>query len=174
MSETVKAALESTIQHLRKNPAESKAIFEVNTTLGENLKVKVGAREFEIRVDEPALLGGDNTAPNPVEYVLASLGACQAIMYKALSTLKNIKLDDVNIRLKGHLDLNGFLGLDKNARPGFNLIEYETLLVSDEPEEKLEKLAAQVEALCPVLDIINNPVKTTGKIKISAHEAAGV
>lgn len=166
MSTTVKNALENTILNLKKDPAQSKAIFEANAVLGENLKVAVGTREFELKFDEPPVLGGENTAPNPVEYALASLGACQAIMYRALSVLKGIKLDSVNVNVKGHLDLNGFLGLDKNARPGFSLVEYETTIVSDEPDERIERLADQVEALCPVLDIITNPVKSTGKINI--------
>lgn len=170
MSTTVKTALENTIRSLKEDPGQSKTIFEANAVLGENVKVVVGTREFELKFDEPPVIGGDNTAPNPVEYVLASLGACQAIMYRALSALKGVKLDSVNVNVKGHLDLNGFLGLDKNARPGFNLVEYETTLFSDEPKEKIEKLATQVEALCPVLDMITNPVETTGKVNILKNE----
>lgn len=171
MSTAVKTALENTILNLKKEPEQAKALFEAHAVLGDNLKVKVGTREFKLEFDEPPVLGGENTAPNPVEYVLASLGACQAIMYRALSVLKGIALESVDVNVKGHLDLNGFLGLDKEARPGFHLVEYEATVVSGEPREKVERLAAQVEALCPVLDIISNPVKTTGKVNILKEKA---
>lgn len=172
MSTIVKTALEQTIQGLKNNPADSKAIFEAKAVLGENVNVNVGVRQFEFKFDEPQALGGADQDPNPVEYVLASLGACQAIVYRALASLKGIKLDDVIVNTKGHLDLNGFLGLDKNARPGFSKVEFETTIVSEESTETIERLAAQVEALCPVLDIIANPVEVVGKVIVQNSDPA--
>lgn len=166
MSEVVKIALGDTIQVLKNDPEGSKTVFEAQAILGENVKVKAEARSFSINFDEPAALGGDDSAPNPVEYVLASLGACQAIVYRALASLKGIKLQSVIVNTKGHLDLNGFLGLDANARPGLSKVEFETIIVSNEPTETIERLALQVESLCPVLDIISNPVTVEGKLVI--------
>lgn len=164
MSVQVKTALETTIQNLKSNPEQGNAIFEASATLGENVKVNVGTRQFEIKFDEPQVLGGSDSAPNPVEYVLASLGACQAIVYRALASLKGIAIESVTVNTKGHLNLNGFLGLDGNERPGFSKVEFETTVVSNESAERISKLASQVEALCPVLDIIQNAVEVTGKV----------
>jgi Predicted redox protein, regulator of disulfide bond formation len=172
MSTVVKSALEQTIQNLKNDPSNSKAIFEARAVLGKNVSVTVGVRQFEFKFDEPQMLGGADQDPNPVEYVLASLGACQAIVYRALASLKGIQLHDVTVNTKGHLDLNGFLGLDKDARPGFSKVEFETTIVSDEPAETIEKLAAQVESLCPVLDIIANPVLVTGNVIVKKKENA--
>jgi len=174
MSASVKSALESTIQGLKNNPAQSKAIFEAKAVLGENTSVTTYARQFEFKYDEPQLLGGADNAPNPVEYVLASLGACQAIVYRALASLKGVNIENVTVNAKGHLDLNGFLGLDKNARPGFSSVEFETTVVSNESTETIEKLASQVEALCPVLDIIANPVQVSGKLIVLKNTNASV
>lgn len=172
MSTIVKSALEQTIQGLKNDPTQSNAVFEAKAVLGENVSVTVGVRQFEFKFDEPQALGGADQDPNPVEYVLASLGACQAIVYRALASLKGIKLDNVIVNTKGHLDLNGFLGLDKDARPGFSKVEFETTIVSDESTETIEKLAAQVETLCPVLDIIANPVEVSGKVIIQKNDPA--
>lgn len=166
MSNVVKTALESTIQGLKAAPAQAQAVFETRSVLGENTHVKSTARQFEFYVDEPAALGGKDQAPNPVEYALASLGACQAIVYRALASLKGISLEHVEVKTIGHLNLQGFLGLDEDVRPGFGKVEFETLIVSNEPQEKIERLAKQVEALCPVLDIIQNPVKVSGKLTV--------
>lgn len=172
MSTIVKSALEQTIQGLKNDPTQSNAVFEAKAVLGENVSVTVGVRQFEFKFDEPQALGGADQDPNPVEYVLASLGACQAIVYRALASLKGIKLDNVIVNTKGHLDLNGFLGLDKDARPGFSKVEFETTIVSGESTETIEKLAAQVETLCPVLDIIANPVEVSGKVIIQKNDPA--
>lgn len=166
MSEIVKNALGKTIQGLKENPESAKTVFETQAVLGENVKVHAGARTFTFSVDEPPALGGDDSAPNPVEYVLASLGACQAIVYRALASLKGINLESVTINTKGHLNLNGFLGLDSAVRPGLSKVEFETTIVSNESVETIERLASQVESLCPVLDIISNPVEVEGKVTV--------
>lgn len=167
MSNVVKTALESTIQGLKADPAQAQAVFETRSVLGEGTSVKSTARQFEFHFDEPATLGGKDEAPNPVEYALASLGACQAIAYRALAALKGVSFEHVEVKTTGYLNLEGFLGLDEEVRPGLGKVEFETLIVSEESEEKIERLAKQVEALCPVLDIIQNPVKVTGKLTVN-------
>ena len=36
---------------------------------------------YSVEVDEPPTLGGEDTAPNPVEYYLASLLSCQIVTF---------------------------------------------------------------------------------------------
>lgn len=172
MSTQVKQSIESVIQTIKTDTKQAKAVFEATSVLGRQLNVKSTTRQFEFNFDEPELLGGNDSEPNPVEYVLGSLGACQAIVYRALASLKGIQLESVTVKTKGHLDLQGFLGLDSEVRPGFNKVEFETEIVSAEDPEKLEKLARQVETLCPVLDIISNPVEVAGKVIIKQLEEA--
>lgn len=166
MSQSVKQSFESLIQAVKSDASNAQASFEVTSTLEEGVRVKNTVRGFEFGIDEPAVLGGTNSAANPVEQVLASLGACQAITYKALASLKGIRLDNVTVKTKGHLDLRGFLGLDESIRPGYEKITFETIIESGESNEKLNDLVKQVEALCPVLDILSNPVPVTGRVSI--------
>ncbi len=166
MSIHVKKSIESVIEQIKNNPDEAKAVFEATSVLGEHLRVKSSARQFEFHFDEPELLGGKDAEPNPVEYVLGAFGACQAIVYRALASLKGIQLESVTVKTKGHLDLQGFLGLDSEVRPGFSKVEFETEIVSPEEPKTLERLAQQVETLCPVLDILSNPIEVSGKVTI--------
>ncbi|HEU0228162.1 MAG TPA: hypothetical protein VFQ86_10505 [Arachidicoccus soli] len=99
--------------NLKNDPEQAKTIFEANAVLGENLKVITEIRGLDLKIDEPPVLGGSNTALNPVKFNLASLCARQAIMYRALSVLKEVKLYGINVNVKGHPGLNGFLGLDR-------------------------------------------------------------
>lgn len=166
MSEFVKQSLGTLIQELKKDADKAQVSFEATSVLEEGVSVRSTVRQFEFKFDEPELLGGKDGAPNPVEYVLASLGSCQAIVYRALASLKGIQLESVTVKTKGDLNLQGFLGLDSNVRPGYEKIEFETIIVSDESPEKLERLAQQVDAICPVLDIISKPLKVEGKLTI--------
>ena len=53
------------------------------------------ARGHELTLDEPLALGGTDAGPNPVEMVLAALGACQAITYRIWAALMDVRLDGV-------------------------------------------------------------------------------
>jgi len=171
MSKRVKESFEALIEQVKNNPKQSIAVFEATSVLGTHLNVQSKTRNFKFNFDEPEFLGGNDSAPNPVEYVLASLGACQAIVYRALASLNNIRLDGLNVKAKGYLDLQGFLGLDTTICPGFNKILFETEIISDEEPDKLYQLSKQVEALCPVLDILSNPIQVSGKLTIKKKAA---
>lgn len=170
MSQVVRKSFENLIQHVKENPNNTVSSFETTSVLGKQLGVQVSSRQFQFHFDEPEVLGGTDQAPNPVEYVLGALGACQAIVYRALSSLKGIQLESVTVKTRGDLDFKGFLGLDSDVRPGFKKVEFETIIVSDEAPEKLYSLSREVEALCPVLDIISEPLDVRGKVTIKSKK----
>ncbi len=62
------------------------------------------------------------------------------------------------MELAGELDLQGFLALNDAIRPGYQKIRGRVKIKSDADPETLEKLRQAVNAHCPVLDIISNPV----------------
>ncbi|GAC00999.1 hypothetical protein GONAM_20_01440 [Gordonia namibiensis NBRC 108229] len=99
--------------------------------------------------DEPAALGGGDTAPNPVEQLLGALGNCLAVGYAANATVAGIELKDLRIDLKGDLDLRVFLGLAE-GHAGFSSITANVTIDSDAPREKLDELHAKVQASSPV------------------------
>ena len=107
--------------------------------------------------DEPAVLGGGDTAPNPVEQLLGALGNCLAVGYAANATTAGIELKDLRIDLKGDLDLHVFLGLAE-GHAGFESITARVTLDSDAPREKLDELHAKVRASSPVGHTLGNAV----------------
>ena len=50
--------------------------YKAQTKWIEGTKVETKIREFKVGIDEPLELRGTNTAPNPVEMLLAALGGC--------------------------------------------------------------------------------------------------
>lgn len=99
--------------------------------------------------DEPAALGGTDTAPNPVEQLLAALGNCLAVGYAANASAAGIEISDLRISLEGDIDLHTFLGLsDGNA--GYNAIRVGVDLKSNDTEEQLQALHRKVVDSSPV------------------------
>jgi uncharacterized OsmC-like protein len=122
-------------------------------------------------VDEPLALGGTDAGPNPVELILAALGTCQEITYRAYATALGIPLDDVAVKLTGTIDLKGFFAVDDAVRPGYQRISGTVQLRSSASEAELEKLRAAVNAHCPVLDIITNPVPVELDLRLERSSA---
>lgn len=108
----------------------------------------------KVLIDEPENLGGTDKAPNPVEYLLAGLGGCINVLVVTFAEKFDVQIDDVQVHIEGDLNPDGFLGLDPNARPGYEEIRYEIKIDSPSPAENITELLNHVEKICPVKDTL--------------------
>lgn len=113
---------------------------------------------FSIPVDEPEGLLGGNRAANPVEHILAGLASCLVIGISYNAAARGITLQELAINLEGDINLEGFLGLKEEVRPGYQNLRLQYQIQSDASEEEIESLIQHVEKTSPVLDIVENPV----------------
>ncbi|OEF99051.1 peroxiredoxin [Vulcanibacillus modesticaldus] len=128
--------------------------FKANVKLEEGLFVEADVRGFKVNMDEPEQLGGTNKAMNPVELLLCSLGGCLLISITAFSKELQIELKDCQVEVTGDLDPDGFFGKNKDVRVGFSQIRYNLEIVTDAPDEKIEKLFQLLKERCPVSDTL--------------------
>lgn len=103
------------------------------------------------------LLGG-NAGPNAVEAILHALASCLAVGFVYNAAAQGITVESLNFDLEGDLDLQAFLGLSEDVRPGFENIRLTYRVKSDAPREKIEALCDYVQRTSPVLDMLRNPV----------------
>lgn len=159
----------TTLTHPAGIPAEHHVRPEVTTRLrpGTATEVKVEAGAHAFTIDEPASLGGTDLGANPVDHLLAALGACNVITYQVWAAKLGIRLDGVDIELAGDLDIRGFLGLDPDVRPGFQGIEVRVTLRGPETRERYAALQDTVEAHCPVLDNLTRGVPVRVAVDIA-------
>lgn len=174
MSEALRQLIGETQSKFRAEPESAVTTFQSQTALQEGLRSEAALREHKLVVDEPAELGGTDAGPNPVELILAALGACQEITYRAYATALGIPLDKVAVDLTGTIDLKGFFAVDDAVRPGYQKISGTVRLESSASDEQLELLRQAVNAHCPVLDIIQNPVPVALDLAIQRAPAAAV
>ena len=113
---------------------------------------------FVLEGDEPAVLLGENNAPNAVEATLHALTSCLSVGFAYNAAAMGIKVDELNFEIEGDIDLHGFLGLSEEVRPGYENIKLTCKVKADASEEKLNELWNYVQKTSPVLDIIKNPV----------------
>jgi len=167
MSFTFKTVYDQTKSALGEDPGRAAATFEAKSTQVDGFRSNVNVRQFAFGVDEPEALGGTDTAPNPVELVLAALASCQEITYRLYADGLGIPLKNVSVQVEGDVDLRGFFAVDPDVRAGFKEVVATVTLESDAPAEDLRRLKTVVDAHCPVLDILRNPVPTTVGLDIA-------
>ena len=161
MSESLRSAIAGMQNKFRLAPGEARAQFHSRSQLRDGFRSDVSIRDHRVVIDEPAQLGGTDAGPSPVELILAALGACQEITYKAYATALGIDLQRVAVELDGDIDLRGFFGVDDQVRPGYQAIRGRVRLESSATPAELARLKQIVDRHCPVLDMLSQPVPVT-------------
>ncbi|HJT82805.1 MAG TPA: OsmC family protein [Chthoniobacterales bacterium] len=175
------ARLKKTIRALQKQPVLAEFRFRAtnkwisgghNRTQVQNFYgvCQEGRREkpFRLDADEPPVLLGQDKGPNPVEYVLTALASCMTttLVYKA--ALHGVRVDEVESRLEGEIDLQGLLETDRRVRNGYRNVSITFRVKSDASAEQLETWAKG----SPVFDVVSNPVPVHLRIE-KMDEIAG-
>ncbi len=172
LAQRLKGLIEETQAAFAADPAKAAAVFESRSALQEGLRSEAKLRDHTLTIDEPEALGGNDQGPNPVELVLAALGSCQEITYRAFASALGIPLTSVRVELSGDIDLRGFFAVSDEVRPGYQAIRGRVHLESTASEETLEQLRQAVNAHCPVLDILTNPVPVSLDLVTSQGQSA--
>lgn len=173
--QSIKEAVTKTAGLVADDAKNGKVVYKADVQWEGDVMCTARIRNFKpMTIDEPAAFGGGDTAVSPADLILAALGTCQGIMYSALASTMDIPLDEVNVKLKGNLDLRGLLGMGESEQipPGFQDISYETTIRSPASEEDLKRLIQAVEKQCPILDTLERPIKVSGKAIIENSVAA--
>ncbi len=171
MSTEIKKALLQLIEAVNSNPQVATSVFRASSFSDQDdLAIRSQIRGFTTTMDEPLELGGTDSGPNPVEMLLAALGSCQEIVYRAYASIMGLKIERIEVHAKGYLDLRGLLNLAE-VPSGFSQISFTTRIISDEPEEKIRQLAELVEKHCPVMDSLMREVSVGGKVEVQKTAA---
>jgi uncharacterized OsmC-like protein len=171
------AALGEVVHAIEADPGQALAGFEVTTRWtgqtrseseveGFTLGGERIARSHKIVADEPCELLGSDGAPNPQELLMAAINACMMVGYVAGASLKGIKLDSLEIRTRGTLDLRGFLGLDDSVPPGYQSIDYDVRIAGDGSPEQFEEIHQTVMKTSPNYFNISRPVRMNGTLHV--------
>ena len=150
LNEVNLAAIGSLVEKIRQEPQAAKTNWKAEVRWNGAFRSEAQSRGLPpLPSDEPAGLGGGDTAPNPVEQVLAALGNCLAVGYAANASVAGIEIKSLTIELEGDIDMHTFLGL-RDGNAGYESIRAKVDLQSNATPEQLQELHAKVVGSSPV------------------------
>ncbi|ACS33337.1 OsmC family protein [Thermococcus gammatolerans] len=119
-----------------------------------NVGSEAKVREFSFRIDTNT--DGNNTGPNPTEYLLAAIGGCLTVNWGRLIKKMRLKVDGMEITVSGWRD---------RKEPQLREITYEVCIVTDEPEKKILRVKELAEKYGTVFNTVGAK-KIKGKVEI--------
>jgi uncharacterized OsmC-like protein len=153
------SAVGGLVAALTAQPEKAHTVWGANVRWTGGFRSESTVRDFApVPSDEPTPLGGSNTAPNPVEQLLAARGNCLAVGYAANASVAGIEIKDLNIGLEGDIDMKSFLGMAP-GHAGFSAIRVKVDLVADADAGAIAALHERVAASSPVGHSLSAPVE---------------
>ena len=134
----------------------SDVTFKVSGQSESPARLAVQVRGFELIVDEPPGLGGDDEGPNPVEYILAGLAGCLNVMGHIIAKEMGFTIRSLTIDAAGPLNPGKLLGKQTDDRAGYKNIDVTLKVDADVDQATLDRWLATIETRCPVSDNLMN------------------
>lgn len=135
-------------------------------------RTRVRVRDFDLVVDEPPDLGGDNLGANPVEYILTGLAGCLNVVGHLVAGEMDIELRSLEIKASGPLNPARLFGEPTDDRAGFKAIDVQLIVDADADPETLERWRSTVESRCPVGDNLASATPIALSVSVASAVAA--
>ena len=100
------------------------------------------SQALTLDADQPLYLGGQNSAPNAVEYYLHSLISCLNTTLVAHASVQGFALQELKISAEGQMDARGFFGVADDVNRGYSKIKVDIQARASTDEETLRKLVS--------------------------------
>ena len=130
--------------------------FSINGKSVTPTRFEGNVRQFSIAVDEPENFGGKDSAPTPVEYILAGYAGCLNVVDNLIAKEMGFTIKSLEINITGDINPEKLLGISDKERAGFKSLNIQLDINSDATKDMLQKLLTEVKERCPVNDNLAN------------------
>jgi uncharacterized OsmC-like protein len=143
----------------------SVTVSELNSNGG---NIRETGKKFNLIVDEPAVLGGTDEHPNPVEYLASALCGCLTAGIATNAALFGTDLEKIEVEVDVNFDIHGVLGMDRSKPNGPLDLNYKVRIKGKEgvTREQLEKSKLTLDKKSPIKNTIELPLRVTTEFEI--------
>lgn len=120
-----------------------------------SMTTEVRVRNFAFRSDEPAAVGGTDSAPTPMEFVAGAVNSCITVVVETVAAELGVAIRQIETQSTAQMDVRGFRGT-ADVSPHFQNYALRVQVVTTATQPQLTELTRQVEARCPALNLIRD------------------
>ncbi|MGA2413734.1 MAG: OsmC family protein [Candidatus Sulfotelmatobacter sp.] len=151
----------------RQEPSSSKITLTAHGTQTDapiSCSVDLGRAVYNAQAHQG--VGGAGTGACSGDLLLGALAACAQITCQMVAAAMGIPTEGIDVTVEGDLDLQGTLGISKQAPVGFENIRviFEVRAPAATPEQ-LSALRAKTEQYCVVMQTLEHPPKIENRWK---------
>ncbi|HYB84197.1 MAG TPA: OsmC family protein [archaeon] len=119
--------------------------------------------------DEPAVVGGSDKGPGPLDYFMASVGFCENVTFARYAVLEGLDFDSLQTSVRGHWDRRG-QGEFSDVEPSFKDFVVETRITSADSVEKIKRVVTIVHRRCPMHSTIAKVGRVVDRLFVNGSE----
>ena len=135
--------------------------FKINGEAQTAARFSANTRQFNLVIDEPPALGGEDLGANPVEYLLASYAGCINVVAHLTARELGIKVDKLKIAIQGDINPAKLFGQSDEERAGFKQIDVKFTPVTDASPTLVNTWIDAIKKRCPINDNLAYPTPLT-------------
>ena len=145
---------------------ERKFNVRIEDNGGMSFKISMGAKPHVVYSGSPPGLGGEDKGPSPLLLTLGVLGSCIGTVIKFWAAKDGVKIDNIDISMRGNINLCGIFGIGDH-KAAFSDLKPVVRLTTSEDQAKIDALLKNVDEHCPAYFLCrdSNPIEWDIKIK---------
>lgn len=151
----------------RQSPATSRITLTARGTQTDapiSCSVDLGRAIYQAQAHKG--VGGSGTGACSGDLLLGALAACAQITCQMVAAAMGIPTERIDVTVEGDLDLQGTLGISKDAPVGFESIRVVfDIRAPQATAEQLTALQAKTEQYCVVMQTLQHPPRIENKWK---------
>src|ERR1700758_5373783 len=151
----------------RQAPASSKITLVAHgrkTDVPTSCSIDLGRAIYDAQAHKG--VGGAGTGACSGDLLLGALAACAQITCQMVASAMAIPTEAIDVTVEGDLDLQGTLGISKEAPVGFQSIRVTfDIRAPQATSEQLKSLQAKTEQYCVVMQTLQHPPRIENKWK---------
>ncbi len=152
-------------ERYRQEPASSRITLKAlgsQTDAPISCSVDLGREIYKAQAHKG--VGGSGTGACSGDLLLGALAACAQITCQMVAAAMGIPTEGIDVTVEGDLDLQGTLGISKEAPVGFQGIRVNFgVRAPGATEEQLSALQAKTEQYCVVMQTLQHPPKVESR-----------
>jgi uncharacterized OsmC-like protein len=149
----------------RQDPASSRITLVAHGRQSEapvSCSVDLGRAIYEAQAHKG--VGGAGTGACSGDLLLGALAACAQITCQMVAHAMGVPTEEIDVTVEGDLDLQGTLGISKEALVGFDTIRVTfNIRAPQATPEQLKALQAKTEQYCVVMQTLQHPPRIENK-----------